>query len=734
MEKEEKSELVSRYLPIIDEYENSSRVQKWQTQSKKITDRYEDHRSTSEENSSKYNVLWSNVETLKPSLYSNTPKPEVAPRHKKKDELSRLSASVLEKSISYFLGQNYFGSTMRQAVFDYLITARGVVWARYVPKFRDIQLGEESTQITDDAVINDEDDEPLQEVYDEDVFPDYVHWQDFGHNIARTWEEVTVVWRKAYLTRKQLKKRFGEKIGSEVGLDAGRKMTDEGENRSSASEKACVYEIWDKDELQVIWINRTCPNELDVKDDPLKLDKFFPCPKPVYCNLTNDSLIPVPDYAEYQDQADQLDKLTSRIAEITKSVKVAGVCAGDEEALTRLLSEGTENKLVPVQSWTSFAGERGGLKGTFELLPMQEIAQTLLTLYDCRERVKADLYEISGMGDIIRGASDPNETATAQTIKSNYITLRLSDRQKEIQRFARNVIDIIGQIIARHFSVETLKRISGVELMTDAEKQQAQMQMQMQPQQPGGQPPQLPPEIESLMRLPTWEQVDALLKSPEQFCFNIDIETDSTIAGDEQQEKTQRLEFLGAVGGFMREAIQAPPELAPLVGELLMFGVRAFRVGRDLEGSFEEALQAMKEKAQKAAQAPPQPSEEQIKAQTEQAKMQLEQQKAQASMQTEQSRMQAEAQKSQQDAQLEMMLARSKQQSDEQMKAAELQAEARAEQQRLAFDSWKAQLEAQTQKQIAEMQASIDLQRLDREDQRQREQNARDDARPDQEM
>jgi hypothetical protein len=30
------------------------------------------------------------------------------------------------------------------------------------------------------------------------------------------------------------------------------------------------------------------------------------------------------------------------------------------------------------------------------MLPMKEIAETLLSLYEAREKVKADLYEVSG--------------------------------------------------------------------------------------------------------------------------------------------------------------------------------------------------------------------------------------------------------------------------------------------------------------------------------------------------
>jgi len=51
----------------------------------------------------------------------------------------------------------------------------------------------------------------------------------------------------------------------------------------------------------VIWIAKNFPKELDRKDDPLGLTEFFPCPMPLFATVTTGSLIPVPDYCEYQE-------------------------------------------------------------------------------------------------------------------------------------------------------------------------------------------------------------------------------------------------------------------------------------------------------------------------------------------------------------------------------------------------------------------------------------------------
>ena len=95
---------------------------------------------------------------------------------------------------------------------------------------------------------------------------------------------------------------------------------------SRAPEKrACVYEIWDKEEEEALWLSKSQKELLDRKPDPLNLADFFPCPKPLYATMTNESLIPVPDYTLYQDQANELDICADRIDGLLKALQVRGV-------------------------------------------------------------------------------------------------------------------------------------------------------------------------------------------------------------------------------------------------------------------------------------------------------------------------------------------------------------------------------------------------------------------------
>ena len=62
-----------------------------------------------------------------------------------------------------------------------------------------------------------------------------------------------------------------------------------------------VWEIWDASDHMVHWICRNYKDKaLKSMKDPLMLRDFFPCPKPAYGTLNNKTLIPAPDYRQYQ--------------------------------------------------------------------------------------------------------------------------------------------------------------------------------------------------------------------------------------------------------------------------------------------------------------------------------------------------------------------------------------------------------------------------------------------------
>lgn len=671
-------EILDRYKMEIQYYEKEYRP--WERRGTKIVKRYKDERAATQTNPTRFNILYSNVQTLQPAAFGGNPKADIERRFKDDDVLGRVTADILERCTNYFITEK-FADTIRHCLQDRLLPGRGVSWVRYVPHFRDAEIGgnqeiaEEGTEITDEVYP---DTEPTQEVYYEEVCHDYVFWKDFGHNVARTWPEVHLVWRKAFLDKDELIERFGKKIALLCPMDYS-PTTLSDEKKSEVIKKSTIYELWNEKTKKAYWAHKDVDQFLDIKDDPLGLPDFFPCPKPLSGITTNDSLVPVPDYAEYQDQAMELDELTSRISNITKSIKVVGVYDASAQGVERMLNEGVENRLIAVESWAVF-GEKGGLKGVVEFMPMKEIAEVLLSLYEAREKVKQDLYEITGIADIIRGATKASETATAQNIKSQFATLRLDQLQHAVARFARDMVLNTALIIAKHFSLDTIKQISGVKLLTTQEKQQIQAQMQMAQQTNQPLPP-MDDQMQEMLDNPTWEEVHTLLQDEPHLCFRIDIETDSTVKQDQETEQQARVQLLESAGSFIQqsaEVAQMQPELMPLLAQMLLFGIRGFKVGKSIEGTFRTVLSKIEKQA--AQPQPPKPDPEMAKAQS-QAELQKQDQMHSQQMQT--NKQQFEQQKADKESQQNHQKEIAQMQADAIVQAAKEKRESDYEQRRL---------------------------------------------------
>jgi len=627
---------------------------KFTEQGRKIVKRYRDVRKDTDYTDARFNILWSNIKTLKPAVYSRPPKIEASRRFKDQNDIGRVAAIIVERVIDYELRQyGDYHSAMSHSVDDRLLIGRGVSWLRYEPKIETV----EEPQITDDVEdegyaagqgegdletngLAGEDAEPLEQVTDERTPVDYVFWEDFAHLPARTWEEVTWVARRVYMSQEEGVERFGDKF-KEVPLTHSPDKDGEDLATTQALKKAPVWEIWCKSSKTVYWVADHFDEILDEKEDPLELEGFFPCPKPIFATVTTDSLIPVADFKMYQDQADEIDDITGRIQHLTKALKVMGIYAADEPALARLMKEGNDAVMVPVTNWPAFV-EKGGLQGSVQFLPLTDVVNSLTSLYRARDACKQIIYETTGISDILRGASVASETATAQQIKSQFASIRLNDMKDDVARFARDLLRMKAEIICSKYQPEIILEVSGIA------------------NTPDGQNPELV------------AQAIALLKNEKLRNFNIDIETDTLVELDEQSEKQNRVQFLQAAGNFLTQATQASqvtPEMAPLYMQMLLFGVRGFKAGRELEGVFETTMQQLEQRQQQRMAQPPQPSPDQIRAQAEA-------QKAQMEAQMEAQRIQFEQQKAQQDAQLAQ---------------------------------WKANLEAETKMAVAQLQAETDL-------------------------
>jgi hypothetical protein len=588
-QQKEDQDLVTKWLKAIDR--SSSHEEKWRDRGKDIVEKYRNEKADIKGTNQQFNILYANTEVKKGVMYQRTPIPDVRRRWlSKNDPAGREAAKVLEQGLTYAIDAYDFDEMIEACVQDVTLPGRGQARVKYVPTFSPVRVplqpnAADPTQLlgpdqqpVDPAKVQLDDEGPHlleQELVYEEVKCEYVDWEFFRTTPVKRWDKVWWVAFGEPLDRAELKK-LNPQVAESVALN----WHPPGAKPEDGDGKALVWMVWDKRKRQVVVLTdgyKDAP--LKVLPDPLRLEGFFPCPRPMYSIWTTDSLIPVPDYVQFQEQAIELEELTERIRHLVDALRRRGVYDASFEGL-RDLDKAGDNVFLPVKDWSSMT-EKGGLANLWAELPIDGIAKVLLGLYDQRERVKQTIYELDGISDIMRGTTKATETLGAQELKSQYAGIRLNPRQGAVARFVRDLLRLKAEIIAEHFSVESLQAMTGIELPT-AQQKAFSKQAAMQPDPMTGQPKGKDPLAEK----PTWDEVMAILQSDKLRGFRVDIETDSTVKPQADLEQKNRIDLLTALTGFMEKAIPGvaagvlPKEVAM---ELMLFGIRAFKVGPQLE-------------------------------------------------------------------------------------------------------------------------------------------------------
>ncbi|MGI9491467.1 MAG: molecular chaperone, partial [Geminicoccaceae bacterium] len=444
--------VVSRWNAEIRAYQKTAKD--WKKDVKTNFERYSLRDKQSDpavEPDQRFNILWSNTQTAAPAVFSQVPVPAIERRHRDKDLVGRVASQVLERAVATDMEFDDLDVTGRDIRLDFLLAARSVTWVRYDPTIIENEVAvvavEEGGFVDGDGNSFDEAEEDedgfvvrSEQVTRERAPVDYVHWSDFAHKPVKSWKELQRdgwVARRSFLTQRQVVERFGEEF-RDVPLTAtprGMEQEDKSNPDKAPIEKlAEVWEIWDVRAREAIWIaTKFTEKPLDRRDDPLGLEEFFPCPRPAYGTLTTDSLIPIPDYQQYQALAEELDDLTERIATLQDALKVVGVYDSSLEGLGTLLTKGNrDNRMVPVSNMAAYLGKGATgakLQNVIQFFPLEVVVQALISLYEARDRTKQTLFEISGLADIIRGQVDPREKLGQSRIKGQFATLRLDDKQ-----------------------------------------------------------------------------------------------------------------------------------------------------------------------------------------------------------------------------------------------------------------------------------------------------------------
>src|SRR5262249_326520 len=111
-------------------------VQKWESASDKIVERYRDDQCEIDAGTPRFSVLWSNTQTLIPAVYARPPQPLVQRRFPDRDPVARLATQILERGLRYEIERGDLHDAVKLSVEDYALVGRGQAWVRYDASFR----------------------------------------------------------------------------------------------------------------------------------------------------------------------------------------------------------------------------------------------------------------------------------------------------------------------------------------------------------------------------------------------------------------------------------------------------------------------------------------------------------------------------------------------------------------------------------------------------------------------
>jgi uncharacterized protein YfcZ (UPF0381/DUF406 family) len=593
-----------------------------------------------------FNILYANVETIVPAVINSQPVPDIRRRFADQDPAARIVAELLERAIRVQIDDSRLQTELEAMAQDAFLGGRGVIRVRFhsdivedSPSEDDIEdaaEGEGEDDKPDPAEVPygegvPEDDgaedgpdaaasnvmghnggPPLERLENERLSFEAVPWIDYRHGPAKRWEHRKWDAFRFVIPREDEEKSFdAESIASQLSEN-------ETATRKQSEDDLCGWEIWCKEKREVLFVDDSGV-VLKVVDDPLGLSDFFCIATPVQPISINGRLKPVNPFSVYRTLAEDLEKAIRRKARLVNALKARGWYAGLSDADLSAVIGLEDNEFAPIPN-PELLMQAGGIDKAIAFWPLEKFVVAIQQVDAAISQYKQWIYEITGISDIVRGASMASETATAQNIKSQWGSLRIQKMQRLIERCARDLFVMMSELIPSKFSLKTLEGMTGMQLMPTP-----QDLMSVPPPQPTG---NQEADQAAMMKAQQAEQarqkklqdmqavLDLLDKRLSTF-YRIDVESDSTVRADLTRQKQEVAQFLQGAGQYFQAVgplVQQGVLPADAALEIFIANARLFNLGRSVEDTLENMVTQAKEKAKQAEGQPQQqqPNPEQM--------------------------------------------------------------------------------------------------------------------------
>lgn len=421
--------------------------------------------------------------------------------------------------------------------------------------------------------------EEVIDVKDEKVCLEPVLYRDcYIDPSIRRWSRCKQLAFEELYTELEFKAIFGAKAYAKLPKD------DDGSDNKGKKFLVKVYEYWDFYTKEVRWLPALGDEfiypkeylpEQDTEEDLngiYDLEGFFPTPKPLVINQATDHFWPIPEYFQVVDILEDIHTIFSRMMLLTKSIRSRLLFDNNVEGLASALNELSEADAIGVSNLSQALVNTGGsIEGVVQYIPVEKMIQSLDQMYQALEQRLNTLYKLTGTSDLLQGLiTDPTQrTFGERQMLEKYALNQSAEGQRKMAEFVRDSYELLCEMALKNFKDESLLKYTMPETLDEDKKALYQ------------------PALE-------------LLKSNNKR-FRIELETDSTIALNEEFDKQMRMQLVDTISTALEKtaniAQNSPALIVPEL-HLLKFLIQGFRQGKLFQSEVSRAIDQVIQQAE----------------------------------------------------------------------------------------------------------------------------------------
>lgn len=408
-----------------------------------------------------------------------------------------------------------------------------------------------------------------------------------------------------YYSEREFKDVFGTKAWNDIP-----KEPLPGADESTPKKQTIkVYEYWDMYDKEVKWwadkgpdfikpLVYPEPDEDDQEQDDLNglynLVGFFPCPEPLITNAPTDDIWPVPEFAQLKEIFDDIHGIFGKMIQLTKAIRPRFLYDASVEGLKAGLNEASTGEGIGIDNLASnLAGGDGDLRRFVQYVPVAEMIEGLNQLYTALEQRLMVVFKISSTSDLLQGltSEQSGKTLGERQIEEKYATNQLYEPQRKMAEFVRGSYQLMTEMALKNFKDRSLD-------------------MYIMPQT-------LQPDDQKRYRAAL-----GMLKEDTKR-FRIELETDSTIALNEQYDKQMRMEFVNALTAALEKTAsvaETQPSLLVPTLHCLKYLIQGFRQAKLFQEEITQAIDKVIEEAQQPK--PPEFNKDEVMSQLKKQELQ----------------------------------------------------------------------------------------------------------------